>query len=337
LIWYKRKIDSGLAGQAADQAASGSVERKPPVLGTLMKVSIPITLSASFMSIMTVIDTRVVMGRLQTALSFTEELARAEFGIYTKGLTIYNLPPAIIVPLSVSIIPAIAAALAKKQSGEAKGIMQSSIKLVNLIAMPAGAGIVALASPILTALYNDSDSKTAAVLMVLGAASFFVCLQYVTTAILQANGHERVALLTFPIGAAIKIVLGYMLVGNPDVGIIGSPIGTLACFVVITTLNIIFILNKVKERPKFIGAFLRPLLCSSLMAGFAYLVYKAIHFIGSGLIGDGRLAVSAFLACTILLAVTVYGVLVIATRTITIEDMKLIPKGEKIAKILKIR
>ena len=36
-------------------------------------------------------------------------------------------------------------------------------------------------------------------------------------------------------------------------------------------------------------------------------------------------------------AVVVYGVLVIALRIITREDLKLIPKGEKIARILHIR
>jgi len=36
-------------------------------------------------------------------------------------------------------------------------------------------------------------------------------------------------------------------------------------------------------------------------------------------------------------AVVVYLVMVIATRAITLEDMKLIPKGEKIAKLLHIR
>ena len=39
----------------------------------------------------------------------------------------------------------------------------------------------------------------------------------------------------------------------------------------------------------------------------------------------------------IVIAVVVYAVCIIATRAVTVEDMKLIPKGEKIAKVLKIR
>ena len=333
LVWYKKRIDRGLDSGGDAGALPGRLR----VFGELMKVSIPITLSASFMSIMSVIDSSIVLGRLQTALHLTERAASEQFGIYTKGLTIYNLPPAIVVPVSISIIPAIAAALARKRDGEAGGIMQSSVKLVNLIAMPAGAGLMVLARPILAALFEESRQTAVTVLMILGAASFFVCLQYITTAILQANGHERVALITFPIGAVIKIVIGYYLSGNPNIGVIGSPIGTLACFIVISALNITFIVFRVKERPKFAAVFLKPLFCTAVMAAAAFFTHKLLHRFGSRLVGSGRWAVAAYLAGAIAVGVAVYAALIIITRTITKDDMALVPKGEKIAKILRIR
>ena len=334
LVWYKRRLDRNLTAAVDAAPATGW----PGVLGTIMKVSIPITLSASFMSIMTVIDTSVVLGRLQSGLQMlTEQAARAEFGIYTLGLTVYNLPPAIVVPVSVSIIPAIAAAVAKGRKDEAGGIMQSSVKLVNLLAMPAGAGIMVLSSPILAALYDDHRQITSTVLLILGAASFFVCLQYVTTAILQANGHERVALLTIPVGAALKIILGYILVGNPAIGIIGTPIGTLMCFLVISALNLTFISVRIKEKLKFFSVFVKPLLCTVAMAGVAYSTYDLASWLGSGLIGTGRFAIIVYLGAAIVAAAAVYVALIIATRTVTKEDMMLVPKGEKLANILRIR
>ena len=359
LIRYKRKIDRGAFFSVAPSETvglyeserspetGGSPEAETPgkarVFGRLMNVSIPITIGASFMTIMTVIDTSIVLGRLQNALDATESEASTLFGVYTKGLTIYNLPPALIVPIAVSIIPAIAAALAKRRSDEAGVIMQSSVKLVNLLAMPAGAGIMVLAGPILTALYHDlrQTPETVALmttmLVILGAASFFVCLQHVTTAILQATGHERIALMTFPVGAVLKIAISYFLAGNPAFGIIASPVGTLACFVLISALNIIFIFIIVKEKPKFGAVFAKPLFCTAMMAAAAYFVYKLTSLLGSGLIGSGRFAVSVFLAISIAVAVALYAVLIIITRTITLDDMKLVPKGEIIARKLRIR
>jgi len=333
LMWYKARLDRRLPSAREETG----LPRLPGVLGRIMKVSIPITLSASFMSIMVVIDNSIILGRLQSALGLSEFDASALFGIYSRVLSIYNLPPSLVVPIAVSIIPAIAAALAVKRDGEARLVMQSSVKLVNLLAMPASAGMIVLATPILIALYDESKQLASTMLVILGAASFFVCLQYITTAILQANGHERVALMTFPVGAVLKIILGYILAGNPDIGIVAAPIGSLVCFIVISALNIAFILVKVKERPKFSGVFIKPLLCSAAMAGAAYLAYAALYRIGSVTHEPARNSVAIFLAAAILVGAAVYGVLIVVTRSVTMEDMKLLPKGEKLAKILRIR
>jgi len=335
LVWYKRKLDRGLG--APPEASKAGLPGKKRVLMQILTVSIPITLSASFMSITAVIDISVVFDRLQTALLLTETEANAEFGIYTRGLTIYNLPPALIVPVAVSIIPAIAAALAKGREGEAGNILQSSIKLHNLLAMPACAGIMVLAGPILVALYNEPREVAATMLVILGAASFFVCLQHITMAILQASGYERIAMLTFPVGAVLRIALSFILVGNPDVGIVGSPIANLACFMVISALNIIFIITKIKYRPKFGRTFIKPLLCSLVMAAAAYFVYGLFYRLGAGFIGTGRFAVSAYLAASIAVSAALFVVLIVVTRTVTMEDMKLVPKGEKLARVLRIK
>ena len=336
LIWYKRKIDKGIsyAGEMTGQPGGLSVFLQ------LMKVSIPITLGASFMTIITVVDNSVVLGRLQNALLLSEYEASSLFGVYATGLTLYNLPSALIVPVAISVVPAIAAALASNREGEAGSIMQASVKLVNLFAMPACAGLMVLAAPIMIALFEESSRTAVNILILLGAASFFVCLQLVTTAILQANGYERLPVLTIPIGGVVKIALGYILVGNPNISIVGSAIGSLACFIIICALNIILIKIKVRECPKFGGVFIKPLLCTAVMAVAAYYAYELVSRLGAGILGElgkGRFAVAVFLAAAIAVAVIVYVASIILTRTVTMEDMKLVPKGEKLAKILRIR
>ena len=336
LLWFKRRIDRNISTVTGTSGLPGGLS----VFGQLMKVSIPITVGASFMTIITVVDNSVVLGRLQDGLGLLELEASAMFGIYAYGLTLYNLPPALIVPVAVSLVPAIAAALARGHAGEARSIMQSSVKLVNLFAMPACAGLMVLATPIMIVLFDlpeQTRQVAANVLFFLGAASFFVCLQLVTTAILQANGNERLPMISIPVGGVIKIALGYFLVGNPDVGIVGSPIGSLACFIVICALNIIFIMFNVKERPKFGGVFVKPFLCTIVMAALAFFIYELAFRIGSGIIGTGRVASAVYLAAAIFVSVVVFGVLIIVTRTVTADDMKLVPKCERLSKILRIR
>ena len=333
LMRYKKKVDQSLPSVRDTH----DLLSRSNVLWRLMKVSIPITLGASFMTIMAVIDTSVVLGRLQSGLGLIEYDASALFGLYTKGLTIYNFPSALVVPISISIMPAIAAAIAKSEGGEAGGIMQSSIKLVNLLALPAAAGIMVLAGPIMIALYNDPQQITISVLTILGAASFFVCFQLITTAILQANGYERLAMISFPVGGAIRIIINYFLVAIPEIGIIGSAVGTVVCFLIISVMNVAFITIKVKQRPKLINVFAKPLICTALMSGAAYSAYALLYRFASGVLGTSRTAISIYLGVSIVFAAAVYGVLIIVTGTVTREDMKLVPRGEKLANILRIK
>ena len=349
LIWYKRKFDKKLP-KLSDTSKLPSRFR---VFARVMKVSIPITIGASFMSVMAFFDTLIVMRRLQNALGYTEFEASAQFGIFARGLTVYNLPSALIVPIAVSVMPAIAAAIAKKRGEDAGSIMQSAIKLVILIALPAAAGIMVLANPIMTSLYQDPRALTATVLTVLGAAAFFVCMQLITTAILQANGYERIAMMTLPIGAVVKIVLSFILVGHPNFGIIGSAIGTLACFIVISFLNMTFIFIKVKNRPKLSGVFFKPVICTVIMAACAFFSYRLFilldyvifnrddliisELIAGAIPPSARMTISAYMALAIIFSIVLYGILIILTGAVTREDMKLVPKGDRLAKVLRIR
>jgi stage V sporulation protein B len=248
-----------------------------------------------------------------------------------------------VVPLAVSIIPAIAGVVAQNNKKEAGSIVQSSVKLTNLFAMPACGGIMVLAGPILNALYYDPSQTPEAfatmtsILVILGAASYFVCFQHLTIAVLQANGYERVALMTFPVGAAVKITLSYFLVGNPNYGILGSPIGTLFCFSLIAILNVIFITVKVKERFKLISGFLKPLICAVIMACVSYLTYEGAQYLGAGSLGTGNTGVIIYLAAAIIVGVLVYAALIVLTRTITKDDLSHIPKGDKLAKLLRVK
>ncbi len=335
LIIYKRKIDRAQHYnriEAQDIPAS-----RFRTLLSIFKVSIPITIGASFINIMTLVDYRLVLYRLQSGAGFSEELAKVMTGVYSKAQTILIIPSSLIVPLSISIIPAIAAAIAASRRREAKVIMESSLKMTNMFAMPAAAGMSILSLPIFGVLFPNSHASGPTLLMIFGAASFFVCMQIISTAILQANGYERIPMFTFPIGGIIQILLDWFLVGNPDIGIIGSPIGTLTCYFVITVLNFTFIVVKVENKPNIAKVFVKPALCTAVMGVAAWAVYELLYKVGSAALGGGRLALLVCLIGAIAVAIIVYGILVIATKTVTREDMKLVPKGERIANFLKIK
>ena len=199
-----------------------------------------------------------------------------------------------------------------------------------LIALPMGMGLFALGGPIMGLLFPAIDTGIAGPLLsILGLASIFVALQLLCNSILQANGMVNLPILAVVIGGAVKLVVNYTLVGNPDIRINGAPVGTLCCFAVIGALEMFIIRRRIPSAPRFGRATIRPLVAAGMMAAAARVSYNLL----SGMVGLGN-ALST--AGAIGIAVVVYAVLVLALKAISKEDLALMPKGEKIAKILRI-
>ena len=301
------------------------------ILKTLLAIAIPITLSSSVVPITTYLDTVQVQNLLQSALGYSEELAVSLYGCYQKAVTIYNLPAAFMVSLTACIVPAVSAALTKKDTLGAGKIAESALRVGALLALPAGVGLAVLSAPIIQMLYPETNQEVAShCLFLLGIASIFVCMMLLCNAILQANGMVNLPILAVVIGGVVKVIVNFILVGNPNIRINGAPVGTLTCFIVISALEIFIIRRSIPAPPSFLRAFLKPFVPSALMAAAAWATYglltNFLHF-GNSLATIGGIGVG----------VVVYLVLVLALRVLSREDLALMPKGDKIAKILHIK
>ena len=301
----------------------------------ILLIGVPITLGSSVMSIITLVDQTIVMARLQDALGLSEKIAASLYGQYTFGMTLFNLPATFVYPVTISLIPAVSAALMRKNQLQANRIISSSFRLIVMLALPAGIGLSVLAGPILQLLYPAVPETAAAAtfhLQVLGIAVVFVCLMILTNAILQACGKVNVPIITAIIGGIVKISTTYTLCGNPDFGIKGAPISTLLCYGVIAVLNlaVVFVVLKGESRPNYLKLFAKPVVATILMG-------IAAHYSFVWLTASLGMSQKIAVLDAILLAAIVYGILVLALRMITKEDLAVVPKGEKIAKILRIR
>lgn len=303
-------------------------------LAEVLKVGIPVTISAIFLNIITVVDSSMILRNLQLGAGFPKDEALALSGAYSKAMTLYNVPIALITPIGVSVVPVIAAAVATKRLEDDKATMESAIKLVNLIAMPCAVGLCVLAEPIYKLLYPGSNPVGVSCLRGLGIASYFVCTYLITNYILQASGFERVGLISMPVGGITKVVVNILLVSVPAINIIGAVIGNAACYILITTVNLIFIFTRLPAPPDVLKVTVRPAICTAVMGVGAGAVYSLV----SRIIGaHGRIMDIVCLGIAVACAVIIYFVLVLALRVITREDALLLPKGEKIANILRLR
>ena len=247
-------------------AASDRPPARREVLRDLLTAGIPITLGAAGMSLITLLDQALVMSTLQNTLGYTEAAATALYGEYTFGMTLFVLPPSFIYPVTVSLVPDIADALARGDRAAAGRSTAAALKLTTLVALPAGAG---LSGPILHLLYPavpDTAEAAAYHLTFLGLACIFVCLMVATNGVLQAYGKEYIPVFTLLCGGVLKIVTNYLMVGDPATNVRGAPVSTLYCYALIVVLNLIAIARCVPERPAYLHLFAKPLLITAVMA-----------------------------------------------------------------------
>ena len=197
-----------------------------------------------------------------------------------------------------------------------------------------GVGLAVLSEPIMKVLYPGSHLAGPGLLRMMGIASFFVCIVLMENAILQASGREKLTMVTLITGGLVKIVINWFLVAQRPINIYGAPIGTLVSYFVMALMDFIFLCRALDRRPRVLRVFAGPVFSSALMGAAAWGVYGLA---ARCLPPHSRISTLLAMAVAILAAVIVYVVAAIVTRSVTKEDLTLIPGGEKIARFLRMR
>ena len=297
----------------------------------LLIIAIPITIGSAGLQILTMLETKLYMGQLLN-LGYSQDQADTMKGIYNMTQTIFNMPCAFITPITISIIPAITSQLTLKNFKEAKSTEESAIRVMGLISMPCAFGLAVLAEPVTALLGGYSGEKLALatnLMAVLGFSIIFNAIVLVTTAIMQAHGHVNRPVVNMFIGGLLKLVAVYILTGNRNIGILGTPIGTFLCYIAISVLNIVSIRSLIDQSPAIVKNLVRPFLSAAFMGVLTWLSWFGLKHLGI----DSRLILCG---APILVGVLVYCFAVLKLKAIAREDCLLLPKGEKIANLLKL-
>lgn len=320
----------------------------------LFAIAVPITIGAAGLQLINLLDSVTVVKRLLHAAegdgvimnrlmdiarmkltsdqSLAQDAAEIGKGIYSMCQTIFNFPTALIPCITAAIIPAITANLTKKDYTGVREVQHSSLRVMALIAAPCAMGMLVLSEPIMALLggYEGDKLTIAAMLLAILAPTIIVnSVTTMTTAIMQAHNHMVIPVINTLIGGLLKVGVNYILVGNPNIGILGAPVGTFVCFLVIMILNLIAMKRILKDPPKLLHCMWRSMAAALVMGLVTYFVYGFLM----GMLNSFALCCVGAIG----VAVVVYLLLVIVLKPVTYSDCLLLPKGEKIAKILKIK
>ena len=289
------------------------------ILKNLIWIAVPITLGTSVFTLTNMIDVYMIKERLMS-LGWSEMLRETWYGYYSGyAVTMFNLPLTVVIALGISVVPAIASALAVYNQKNAQKLTESVLRVTVLFSVPCSIGLIFFAGPILNLLYADTNATT--LLQILGLSAVTMSLVTISNSILQAAGKMWLPVVNSVIGCVFKIIINFILVGIPSVNINGAPIATNVCYLVIVVLNLIAVKRILKVHYK-VGEFLVRPLVSGLLMGIAtaFLHDYLVNYIG------GFFA----LLLTIIAAMMLYILALLLVKGLKREDLSMVVQGKNL-------
>lgn len=307
----------------------GAMPSRWALLREILRVAFPVTVSASVMSLVSLVDTALISSRLQAG-GFAPGIANAMYSSYGNlAVPLYNLVPALLAPITLSLTPTLTAAFAAGDEEGVRDAFSGALRLTSLIALPAALGLSVFSRPILSLLYAGQDAAVAVaapLLSVLAPAIFPAVLIALTSAALQAANKASVPVWSSFTGAVVKLLLQAPLLTCADINIMGAPISTLACNVTVLAINMAVLSRTVSLRTLPIGTLMRPLaaaLLAVLGGGIGY--FGLLRYFGQR---------SWQMPLVLLFVVLFYGLLALHLGALDVEDIKELPCGSAICRVL---
>ena len=354
-LWIRHKVVGD--GITRDMlAGSKKPDNSKAIAKTLVMTALPMAASSLVLNITNLIDTATIQNRLAYAIEKAPEVIKSAYsaqlaasgiadehivkylyGVYNETLDFKNLVPTITMTLGISAIPIISAAWAQHDNKSIKVTVESVIRVTMLIALPVGFGLAAVSYPLLDLFYPEASASIgSSILAVYGIFIFLFSVSSPITNMLQALGRTDIPLKSLCVGAVVKIVCNYLLVGNPHININGAPIGSIACYLIVVSINLFSIIRLTKVKINFVSVFLKPLICAGFSSAGAYVTYKVFHNILKGIGSTDSMFNGSTIALVlaVIIAVVIYVVALLLVKGIARDDIEMLPKGEKIAKKL---
>lgn len=246
------------------------------VLSRVLRIAFPITLCASLLGIGRIIDMTLIMRRLGH-IGISTSVANEIYGSYTTlALPVFSLVPALVTPISESLIPRLSAAAETGESLEQSTAVEKALRLTALIGMPSSMGITLYSRQILDLIFPNQPEAVyiaAPLLSFLGASVIFSCLITTTNAILQAYQRVLLPIASMAVGAIVKAVSAYFLIGSAGIGELGAPISTLLCGITVVGMNMFFTERATPKGTANVGVLVRPFLASLAAIAISFAVY----------------------------------------------------------------
>lgn len=202
-----------------DQSKEAYHHTNKELILKLLSYAFPITLSTGMIHIGGVIDMFIVNNRLRDA-GLLKEAAKIAYSQLTKFKALLFVPNTIVVALAAVLLPGISAANAVGDDLEVRRKIKYAIKMVFLVTVPSFVGMTILAGPIYDILYPGQGGVE---LLRYGSITvIFLGFIQIQNVIFQGIGKFYWGTITMLVGILLRLMVNYVLVGIPEINIMGA-------------------------------------------------------------------------------------------------------------------
>ena len=282
----------------------------------------PVILSTFIYNFSTSLNQTIYSKILKNFEGYTTAQIATSYGIFSgKAVVISNIPIAIASAISAAMIPNISGTYAQGDGKATNRLLERSIRITMMIAIPSAVGLYVLARPVVQLLFPQPESieLAASLLRGLCVTVVFYSLSTLSNAILQGIGKVNKPVINAALSLVIQTIVLITLLFATKGSLHSLVIATIVYSLCMCILNQYSIHKELHYRNNYIKAFLLPLIVSMVMGGVAFIVYQGCYaLIQSNVIS---------LAISIFLAVLVYFAGIIKIGVVTEKELKTMPKG----------
>lgn len=318
-VAYRRGARRALPVKSGSLAGKSNKE----LLRSLLMLAVPLTVGGAIMPLINTLDAYLVTWCLKLC-NYSETQINSMYGVLSGMVVpLANMPTALSLALSASLVPAISRARAKKNGREISRTASLGLKTALLIGLPACVGLILLARPVLELLYSTSGADQTAVqitvqtlhspyhfvfmqmdlaqslLMIMCPAMLLLTSVQAMTGALQGAGKIYIPIKNLLIGGGVKLIFSAVLISIPAVNILGAPLGTLACYLTAFILDYLQLRRRLRAGVD-VNFLLKPLFASAVMALVLY-AFKLI--MGASLIRPLAAAASVMIGAAVYLGI----------------------------------
>lgn len=250
-------------------------ERIVKIIKNILKVSIPISLSAIMASLTKNIDSVTVVRFLKNYMSISD--AKLQYGILSGKIeTLIALPLSLNIAFSTALVPAISSAKAKGNNEEIKNKISFSFLIGMLIGLPCTIGMNIYAKQILDLLFPNANQGIE-ILKISSFSIIFAIISQTISGAMQGLGKVYEPAKAYGIGILIKFMCNIILLNNPKIGIKGAAIGNVICNFTAFLILYIDLRIKTKIKIEINKCIIKPIIATIIMGSVSYASFSYIQ------------------------------------------------------------